>query len=107
MAFLALAADGRGASYYSRARIASTLGIADSRLDQALDRLLQLGLIDFRPWRPGHRDGVWQVLPVPADSSESSDRVAEAATEERHGTRANSQPETLADIVTRLRLPST
>ena len=61
---LALAADRRGASYYSRARMADRLGIDIGRVDRAVDRLLALGLVALRPWRPGQRDGVWQLLPV-------------------------------------------
>lgn len=61
---LALAADRRGASYYSRARMADRLGIDVERVDRAVDRLLELGLVAMRPWRPGQRDGVWQILPV-------------------------------------------
>jgi len=61
---LALAANRRGASYYSRARMADRLGIDIDRVDHAVDRLLELGLVALRPWRPGQRDGVWQILPV-------------------------------------------
>lgn len=61
---LALAADRRGASYYSRGRMADRLGIDVERVDRALGRLLDAGLVDLRPWRPGSRDGVWQLLPV-------------------------------------------
>lgn len=61
---LALAADRRGASYYSRARMADRLGIDIGRVDRAVDRLLALGLVALRPWRTGQRDGVWQLLPV-------------------------------------------
>lgn len=61
---LALAADRRGASYYSRVRMADRLGVDTGRVDRAVDRLLQLGLVALRPWRPGQRDGVWQILPV-------------------------------------------
>jgi len=61
---LALAADRRGASYYSRGRMADSLGIDVDRVDRALERLLDAGLVDLRPWRTGGRDGVWQVLPV-------------------------------------------
>ena len=61
---LALAADRRGASYYSRARMADRLGIDVSRVDLAVDRLLALGLVARKPWRPGQRDGVWQIMPV-------------------------------------------
>ncbi len=61
---LALAADRRGASYYSRVRMADRLGVDTGRVDRAVDRLLQLGLVALRPWRPGQRDGVWQILAV-------------------------------------------
>ena len=66
---LALAADRRGASYYSRARMADRLGIDIGRVDRALDRLLALGLVALRPWRPAQRDGVWQILPVERHTS--------------------------------------
>lgn len=61
---LALAADRHGASYYSRARMADRLGMDVGRVDRAVDRLLDLGLVALRPWRHGQRDGVWQLLPV-------------------------------------------
>jgi DNA-binding transcriptional ArsR family regulator len=61
---LALAADRRGASYYSRGRMADSLGMDVGRVDRALERLLDAGLVDLRPWRTGGRDGVWQILPV-------------------------------------------
>jgi len=61
---LALAGDRRGASFYSRATMASRLGIDLHRIDRALDRLLEFGLVALRPWRHGQRDGVWQILPV-------------------------------------------
>lgn len=61
---LALAADRQGASYYSRARMADRLGIDIGRIDHAVDRLLDSGLVALRPWRAGQRDGVWQILSV-------------------------------------------
>jgi DNA-binding transcriptional ArsR family regulator len=61
---LALAADRRGASFFSRTRMADALGIDVDRVDRALDRLRELRLVDLRPWRPGIRDGVWQILPL-------------------------------------------
>lgn len=69
LSFLALAADERGASFYGRARMAATLGLDSRALDRALTRLLDLGLVAHRPWRTGHPDGVWQLLPVPAAAS--------------------------------------
>lgn len=66
LTFLALAADERGASFYGRGRMAATLSLDSRALDRALERLTALGLVAHRPWRTGHPDGVWQLLPVPA-----------------------------------------
>jgi hypothetical protein len=65
LVLLALAADRRGASYYGRERMAALVGLDRRQVDQALDLLRALGLVDHRPWRPGHPDGVWQLLPLP------------------------------------------
>ena len=65
LTLLALAADRRGASFYRRETMALALSMPRRELDRSLDRLLELGLVDFRPWTPGHFDGVWQVLPLP------------------------------------------
>lgn len=66
---LALAADQRGASFFSRVRMADALGIDPGRVNQALDRLLELEFVALRPWRPGGRDGVWQILPFERQSA--------------------------------------
>lgn len=66
MTFLALVADRHGASFYGRDKMATAVGLERGALDRALDRLLALGLVDQRPWNPGHPDGVWQLLPLPA-----------------------------------------
>lgn len=63
--FLALAADGHGASFYGRDKMADLLGMDRDDVDRALDRLGELGLVAHRPWNSGHPDGVWQLLPVP------------------------------------------
>ena len=65
LVLLALAADRRGASYYSRARMASLLSMDLDQVDHSLKRLQALNLLAFRPWRPTSRDGVWQLLPLP------------------------------------------
>lgn len=62
---LALAADRHGASWFGRERMAQSLSMTRAQVDEALDRLLHLGLVDHRPWSTGHPDGVWQILPVP------------------------------------------
>ena len=66
LVLLALAADRHGASYYSRDRMASRLGLTRVEIDHGLAGLLALRLVAQRPWRNGHPDGVWQLLPVPA-----------------------------------------
>lgn len=65
LTLLALAADGRGASFYRRETMALALSLPRRELDRSLDRLLELGLVAQRPWTHGHIDGVWQLLPVP------------------------------------------
>ena len=65
LTLLALAADHHGASWFGRDRMARALSMTRDQVDDALGRLLQLGLVDHRPWSPGHPDGVWQILPVP------------------------------------------
>lgn len=77
LTLLALAADRHGASYYGRARMAERLGMPFTQVDAALRRLLDLGLVDHRPWRHGDLDGVWQLLPLPP--CVGSPRVAAAA----------------------------
>jgi len=65
LVLLALAADRRGASYYGREKMGCMTGIERRQVDQALDALRAAGLVDQRPWRHGHADGVWQLLPLP------------------------------------------
>lgn len=65
LVLLALAADRRGVSFYRRDMMAMALSMSRVDLDRSLRRLLDLGLVDHRPWLPGHLDGVWQLLPVP------------------------------------------
>jgi hypothetical protein len=65
MVLLALAADRRGASFFGRDRMAVVLGMTRHEIDQALQCLLDAGLVAFRPWRSGCVDGVWQLVPLP------------------------------------------
>ena len=65
LVLLAIAADRRGASFFGRDRMAKVLGLDRARLDAALEQLLEFRLVALRPWRSGHRDGVWQLLPLP------------------------------------------
>lgn len=66
LVLLSLAADRRGASFFSRQRMATTLGMSRHEVDVALQRLLDAQLVDHRPWRHGCADGVWQLLPPPS-----------------------------------------
>ena len=66
LTLLSLAADRRGASFYSRDRMATALGLSLHEVDEALSGLLDARLVAHRPWRPGRLDGVWQLLPVPS-----------------------------------------
>lgn len=61
---LALAADDQGVSYYGRGKMSAMLGMDMESVTQALQSLLDIELVAFRPWRPGSQDGVWQLLPV-------------------------------------------
>jgi hypothetical protein len=65
LVLLALAADRHGASFYGRERMAARLSIDRDTIDRALDRLLQLKLVEHRPWRAGNPDGIWQIMHVP------------------------------------------
>lgn len=65
LVLLSLAADRRGASFFSRDRMAICLGISRHEIDVALQRLLDCGLVGYRPWRTGTSDGVWQLMPLP------------------------------------------
>jgi hypothetical protein len=66
LVLLALAADQRGASYFGRSRMAEMLGMSCHEVEAALQRLVDLDLVAFRPWSNGSADGVWQLLPAPA-----------------------------------------
>jgi hypothetical protein len=80
LVLLVLAADRRGASFYSRDRMAGALGIDRARVDAALEQLLDYRLVAMRPWKPGHRDGVWQILPLPESTgAQRSGRMMRAA----------------------------
>jgi len=74
LVLLALAADLNGASYFGRDRMAQTLGLARHQIDRALEQLLELRLVAFRPWQPGRADGVWQLLPLPSADEKARER---------------------------------
>ncbi len=45
-------------------------GVDRIETDRALGELLEAGLVEFRPWRPGGVNGVWQLVPVPRREGE-------------------------------------
>lgn len=65
-AFLCLAADRQGLSYYRRDRIARGLALSDEAVHRALSRLETLDLVAYRPFHARAVDGVRQVLTLPA-----------------------------------------
>jgi hypothetical protein len=73
LVLLALAADRQGASFYGRERMAERLSMSRQDVDQALTRLLELRLVAHRPWRQGHPDGIWQLLPLPLPAHQRRD----------------------------------
>ena len=93
---LALAADRHGASFFGRQRMAVALAMTTAAVDAALERLRSLDLVTHRPWQPGTRDGVWQLLPVPR-----RDRPAQRPDERSAFTRADA-PLHIAAILAQL-----
>lgn len=67
--FLVLAADRNGVSFYRKDVISNTLGIEWSQFEQAKARLLERGLIAFRPFTKGDVDGFYQILPLPGGAA--------------------------------------
>jgi hypothetical protein len=64
--FLSLAADARGCSCWRLDRIEREVLCADtSSLREALEGLVRLDLLAWRPWFKGARDGSYQVLSLP------------------------------------------
>lgn len=100
---LALAADGRGASYYGRKRMAASLAMPGDRLDQALTVLLDQNLITFRPWNSKSKDGVWQLLPLP---KRGQARASRPAPDRPRSSPPSADPENIADIIQRLGFPT-
>jgi hypothetical protein len=63
--FLVLAADQNGLSCWRLDRIEREMPSFDrSALWKARDRLLELDLVAFKPWRVSDPDGVYQVLSI-------------------------------------------
>lgn len=80
-AFLCLAANHEGVSFYRRERIGRELGLDDTQVHQALKRLEELDLVAYLPFRPGAADGFRQVLSLPAGQApiQANDFVTDLA----------------------------
>jgi hypothetical protein len=63
--FLVLVADRTGTSFYRKDVACRKLGIDWGEFEESKARLLERGLIAFRPFAPGDVDGFYQVLAVP------------------------------------------
>ena len=63
--FLVIVADANGISFYRKDLISKRLGIDWDQFEEAKARLLERGLIAFRPFASGDVDGFYQVLPLP------------------------------------------
>ena len=64
--FLCLAAGRDGVSYYRRDRIGHQLGLSDAAVSAALQRLIALELVAYRPFHANAVDGFHQVLELPS-----------------------------------------
>jgi hypothetical protein len=63
--YLVLVADRNGVSFYRKDVISKRLGIDWSQFEESKARLLERGLIAFRPFAPRDVDGFYQILGVP------------------------------------------
>jgi hypothetical protein len=64
--FLVLVADRNGVSFYRKDVISKRLGIDWDQFEESKARLLERGMIAFRPFVSGDVDGFYQVLPLQA-----------------------------------------
>jgi hypothetical protein len=64
-AFLCLAADRDGVSFYRCSRIGEELGLDEQQVARSLARLRELDLVAYAPFRLGAPDGYHQVLSLP------------------------------------------
>ena len=62
--FLALVADRNGVSFYRKDVMSKRLGIDWGDFEESKTRLLERGLIAFRPFTTHDVDGFYQVLPL-------------------------------------------
>jgi len=68
--YLVLVADRNGVSFYRKDVISKRLGIDWSQFEESKARLLERGLIAFRPFAPRDVDGFYQILDVPAGGAQ-------------------------------------
>lgn len=60
--FLVLAADREGVSWYRAERVMKDLGLSAEEFVDARSRLMERGLVAFRPFRPRDANGYYQLL---------------------------------------------
>jgi hypothetical protein len=89
-AFLCLAANRQGVSFYRRDRIGSELGLSDQILYHALSRLRELDLVAYAPFRVGAADGFHQVLALPPGPAPAGLPALVEALADRLGRQASS-----------------
>lgn len=58
--------DRQGLSWWRDDTLGRRAGLTEEKFQFAKRRLLERGLVAFRPFRPGGRHGIWQILDVPA-----------------------------------------
>ena len=63
--FLVIVANRDGVSWYRKDVISKKVGMDWSQFETAKARLLERGLIAFKPFAPREVDGFYQVLPLP------------------------------------------
>jgi hypothetical protein len=76
--FLALAADRNGVSFYRKEKICDCLALDDGQFQIARDRLVDLGLIAFRPYTVLSPNGFYQILPVDRPAPDFAGQLGEA-----------------------------
>lgn len=57
--------DRSGLSWWRDDTLGRRAGLTEDQFHSAKSRLMEKGLVAFRPFRPGGRHGVWQVLDLP------------------------------------------
>lgn len=65
--------DRQGLSWWRDDTLGRRAGLNEDQFLEAGRRLVEKGLVAFRPFRPGCRHGVWQVLDLPVAGERRSE----------------------------------